>query len=207
MFPWVKIKKITPEPTIPEPIPIEPSKQKHLNFPSSLFPTDHQNTSVPIQSVTSTTISVITSITPVLTRREKKNICRKFNRQKRREKAEACCGDPVIKGAPRLKSLARTQERRAKRLFSRGLRCARIATKDAAEHKDLLMPDFRDSASSIEHRTENEYRQQSREDLKKAEMATIRSLRLKEAAKAFKKNDKNPIDPFFDKSVVKNKIH
>ena len=207
MFPWIKIKKITPKETIPEPIPIEPSKQKHLNFPSSLFPTGHQNSSVPIRSVTSTTISVITSITPVLTRRKKKNICRKFNRQQRKEKAEACSGEPVVKTAPRLKCLARNQERRAKKLFSRGLLGARVATKDAAEHKELLMPDFRDASSSIEHRTENEYRQQSRDDLKKAEMATIRSLRLKEAAKASKKKDTNPIDPFFDKSFVKNKIH
>lgn len=199
MFPWMKIKKISPKPITDEIPPVEPSKVKHPNFPSAPFAAKFEEMS---RKAADNPFCI-----PVVDRRMKKNICRKLNRQKRREGNIEKDGLTALEGAPRLKNMAKRQEKKARKLMKRGLFEAKCAAEEVADDKELLKPDFKDSGSSFEHRNETRCREASRRDLEMAETATIRALRLREAAKAVKQKDQNPIDPFFDKDFINKNKH
>ena len=196
MFPWVKIKKVTPSPTTTSSQPTTTTTT--ITVAETPTTASSSASSAPLR----TTIEVSTDH-----KRSFKNLRRALNRRRKREEAQLRGEAPILKTAARLASRSRCQQRRADRKFKRALLEAKVASTEAADVKDLVLPDFKDSASSFEHRSENEFRQESRRLMELARIETARALRLKEASKAAKKRDTNPIDPFFNKNIIDKQKH
>ena len=146
MFPWMKIKKISPKATTVETPPVEPSKVKHANFPSAPFESKLEEMS--------TKANDNPFCIPVMTRRMKKNICRKINRQKRQQGNIDENGLTALKSTPRLKIMAKRQQNKARKLMKRGVFEAKCAAEEVADYQELLKPDFKDSGSSFENRND-----------------------------------------------------
>lgn len=213
MFPWVKIIKKTPpqssatsasvssastssliSPPLTTsliPVPDEPIAEPNTSFDKPDAPTSTQPETISFES---------------LTKRQRKNLRRRANRAKRQQLFTAN-GAVLYKSAKRLESQARCQQKRA----NRSMKHAMIHAKDAAEFsaltKEQFQPYFKDAESSMAYRDQNFTREKSREYLEIAKKETILSLRLKEAAKAARKGDLNPVEPEFAIKSVEKQLH
>lgn len=201
MFPWVKIvKKSPPSPALTTSLTPVPDESMEVNESPS------QSLSTPAVPETSASSFPATDSTTPLTKRQIKNQRRKANRLKRKEMF-AASGAVLYKGAKRLESQARNQQNRANRVFKTGL----IHAKDAAEYsaltKEQFQPFFTNAESSFAHRDQCLTRGISRQCLDSAQGGVINSLRLKEAAKAARKGDLNPVEPEFKIKSVEKHLH
>ena len=201
MFPWVKIVKKTP-PTPALTTMITPVPDDSMAVDTTPSP----DMTSPAAPETSTISSPTNNSTIPLTKRQIKNQRRKENRQKRREMFKSS-GAVLYKSAKRLETRARCQQNRANKWFKYGLIHAKNAASYSALTKEEFQPYFGDAESSLAHRDKNFSREKSRECFEAARGGTVLALRLKEAAKAAREKDLNPVDPSFKINTIENNLH